>query len=169
MTAIDLPFAIGDTYWRASGNARQVEMPCPVCAGKCRITAILGDGEHVSVPCDGCGLGYEGPRGYVAEWEQEPKAVRFVIESIHSMHNNEWQLLSEAGEHSGFLELFATEAEALAKATENAAAIHERVMASHCAKRKPEKVGWTVRYHRRKIAELKKSLAWHEEKVQAVK
>lgn len=165
--AIQLPFAIGDTYWRAAGESRQEEIVCPVCAGKRRITVILGDGEHVSVPCDSCGMGYEGPRGFVRQWTLEPKAVRFVIASIESMHNNEWRLRSEAGEYCAFSELLLSESAALAKAKEVSAANRERIMASRCSKRKPDRVGWTVRYHRQQIAELKKRLEWHEEKVQA--
>jgi hypothetical protein len=45
----------------------------------------------------------------------------------------------------------------------------ERVMASHCRKRDQKQTGWTVRYHRMQISELKKKIEWHESKVQAPK
>jgi len=66
-------FKIGDVVYFASAGQRQVDIPCPVCFGKREVTLILGNGDSVELPCDYCGKGYDGPRGYVLEYEYAAK------------------------------------------------------------------------------------------------
>jgi len=63
-TALETPFVIGQQMWMAIGESENVSRPCQICNGDRAVTIILGTGEEVSVICDGCGLGFEGPRGF---------------------------------------------------------------------------------------------------------
>lgn len=169
MGAIEIPFHVGESYWLPITHGNAIEIPCPVCAGHLRITLTLGDGEQVSVPCEGCGLGYDGPRGYVREYRYEPGASLVRIDAIESMRDGKWRVSTSDKSSHDFDELCASEQAALEKSAAMVAEAWEQVMASHCRKRKSDKVGWTVLYHRQQIAELKKKIEWHEEKVQATK
>jgi hypothetical protein len=168
--SIALPFTIGATMYAPGSGTEQVQIVCPVCNGDRRITVILGDGEHVSVSCDGCGLGFNGPRGYIDEWEHHPKVTPFVIAAVESFRDGEWRLKSEDNYTADLKDLYATEAEAKTEADRRAAAAMEHNMASRNRKRKGvQNVGWTVQYHRKKITDLEKELAWHRAKVLTVK
>ena len=166
MTALETPFVIGQQMWMAIGQSEQVTKPCPVCNGDRAVTIILGTGEHVTVMCDGCGLGFEGPRGYIQEWEHHPRAVPFVIASVKSFRDDEWELLSTDGAWASFSKLFQTEDEAREAAAIQAAAQRERNMQSYQhTKRKAQHLTWTVQYHRGCIKDLQRQITWHEGRV----
>lgn len=168
------PFEIGDVYWRAIGTPRQETVPCPVCAGNRRFDVILGSGEQLSVECDGCGAGYEGPRGVINEWRTQPVAQRFEIASIesyrmaHDGFTEEWRVRSKEGDSAYLADLHATEDEAFAAAAKEAQAIEERNLAARKRKRRDtSKAGWTVRYHREQIKGLERQIARHRGKIEA--
>lgn len=164
---IDVPFSIGDVLWAAGHTPHQIEVPCPICYGQLAIVIILGNGDRVGVNCDGCGHGYDGPRGAVGEWVYDPRAIEFEIEAVDAMHMGRWSVRSTTGATSYYEELFKTEAEALAKARENAERQLETNMASRCRVRGgAKKAGWTARYHLGQIQDLERQLAWHRSKVE---
>ena len=70
-------YNINDTVWIAQCGTKQVRHDCPVCYGQLFVTLILGNGDEIRTPCDYCGKGYEGPKGYVLEyeWTAEPRQV----------------------------------------------------------------------------------------------
>jgi len=70
-------YSIGDTVWLAKCRHEQVQVQCPTCFGKLKVTLILGNGDHVVLPCRGCEKGYDGPMGYVIEYDYvvEPELV----------------------------------------------------------------------------------------------
>lgn len=167
---MELPFEIGQVLWLAVGTPHQVTLPCPVCAGQLFVTVELGSGERIAVPCEACGKGYGGPRGVIEEWEHSPSIQRFEIASVRSMHEGRWWVESTTGAMANFDELCATEGEALTKATAQAAAQHESNMQSHQRHRKNTKeTTWSVRYHRKCIADLEQQIAWHQGKLSAPK
>lgn len=163
-----LPFTIGQLLWMPMGDAHKAQLPCPVCDGALAVTVILGSGERIGVPCDACGIGFDGPRGFIEEYEHDPKAIPFVIASVESFHNNEWRLRSETGAWHEFTDLYATEGEALDVAVKRAADQHERNMQSRQHKRKSTaRQAWSVRYHRDCIKDLERQLAWHTARISA--
>ncbi len=166
---LELPFQIGAAMWLPVTTGKRVEIVCPVCAGHRAITVTLGDSEQVRVTCEACALGCDGPRGYVAEHRYEPGATKVTILAVESMRDGKWRVSTDDGTSHDFDQLRTTESDALAVSAERCAECWERVMESHCRKREVGNVGWTVRYHRQQIAELKKKMAWHEAKVQAAK
>jgi hypothetical protein len=167
---LHVPFQIGQTFWLPRSFGEKKTMPCPVCAGNRRFDVILGSGERLSVPCDGCGVGFDGPRGVIEEWDHSPAAVEFTVARVRSMHDGRWSLVSESGDMADFDDLCATEAEAMEISARKCAENHERNMQTRQRKRKgTQKAGWTVRYHREQIADLERQLAWHRDKVKAAR
>ncbi len=165
---IDVPFEIGQEWWLPVAHPRQIEVPCPVCFGNLAVEVILGNGERVGVPCDGCGHGFDGPRGVIEEWSHEPSAQKFVIAEVSSMHGGRWALNSVTGAYAQFEDLKRTEAEAMAQAVQNAAAQEESNMRSRQRTRKNvQKSTWSVRYHREQIKDLERQLLWHRGKIEA--
>lgn len=165
--ALETPFSIGQQMWMAVGDSEQVTKPCPVCNGEKAVTIILGTGEHVSVLCDACGLGFDGPRGFIQEWEHHPRAKSFVIASVKSFRDGQYEVLSEDGSWADFASLYQAETEALDAAVVRAAAQHERNMVSYQhTRRKAQHLTWTVQYHRGCIADLQKQIDWHSSRVQ---
>ncbi len=163
---MNLPFSIGDKLWQVVRQPQEKTFPCPVCAGHRSISVGLGSGEVVIVPCEGCGLGYDGPRGSVREWVYEPGVEEFIISGVDSMHNDRWMVLSERGGRAYHDELWLNEEDALAAAQKSCADAYEHMMESWQFKKKSVKhTGWTVRYHRDQIKDLERKLAWHQEKV----
>ncbi len=163
---LDTPFEIGQEYWMPLSTPREVTVPCPICAGQRHVTVILGDGEHVSVDCDGCGSGFAGPKGTITEWDQTPGAVSFVIGYVESLYSNRWTLKSRDGKTSDFADLCTTEAEAVACSMKRCADQQEHnLMQGRHRRRGLSKAAWTIRYHRQCIRDLERQLVWHRAKV----
>ncbi len=166
------PFTVGEVWWLPSHAPNKITVPCPVCAGQRRVTLILGDGEHVSLHCDGCGIGFDGPRGVIEEYSYEPQVVPFPIASIVRFDSDSdryrWTVRSDTGATADFSDLCMTESEAMAVASANALAQEERNMETRQRKKKNARGGWTVRYHREQIKDLERQLAWHSDKVQTM-
>lgn len=164
------PFAIGDTLYHPGRGSRQVTIPCPVCAGKLAIVVELGSGERVGVPCDGCGHGFEGPRGTITEWVWEPAVRPFVIDEIVSFSQHDgWRVKDPTGDVCDFNDLFTSEFEAFAASTEACRRQHESNMQSRQHKRgNVQRQGWSIQYHRQQIKDLERQIAWHRSKVIAL-
>lgn len=163
-----VPFRIGDVKWMPGHTPEKLRVPCPVCNGDLAVTVILGTGEHVGVPCEACVEGFDGPRGYIEEWSYKPRAVRFEISSIASMHRGRWWVNSTTGEHAEYTDLRDTEAEALAVSRERCAKQHEANMADRAHHRKnTAKHTWSIKYHRKKIADYERRIKWHKSKIEA--
>lgn len=81
-------YKIGDRVWWARCGTREVAHDCPICFRKKRVILILGDDSEVEVECDFCGKGYEGPKGYILEyqWVATPEEVR--IDGLNIEENN---------------------------------------------------------------------------------
>lgn len=169
-SALETPFAIGQQMWMAVGNSEQTQHPCPICNGNLGVTIILGTGEHLGVLCDGCGLGFDGPRGFIKEWEQHPRAVSFVIGSVKGFRDGEWEVLSTEGGWAYFKDLFVTEAEALGAAVINAEKQHESNMQSRQRiKKSAQHLTWSARYHRDCIKDLQRQIDWHTSRLSSGK
>ena len=163
---LELPFQIGDIYWLPGFHPEQVEVPCPVCAGQKRVTLILGSGEELQVACECCSAGFLAPRGVIAEWQHEPRATKFEVAGVRSLHAGRWEVESATGGVCWFSDLCATQADALRVATTQVARQHEENMRRRQRNRREvNRVSWSVNYHRKQIAELERSIAWHRDKI----
>ncbi len=166
MKSFEMPFAIGDVKWQPSHAPEKVTIPCPECAGKLAVTVILGDGERVGVPCEACGLGFNWPRGVIEEWSYTPRAIRFEIGSVSSMHDDRWTVESTSGGWGMYHELCDTEEEALTVSRQKCAEQYESNMQSRQRhKKNVARAVWSVRYHREQIKSLTQQLEWHQAKV----
>jgi hypothetical protein len=166
MSTLVVPFEIGQKFWKpiTSGEKKRVE--CPVCFGKLAIIIELGNGERIGVPCDGCGHGYDGPRGWIGEWDYTPGAKPFTIARVKSMHDGNWSLESAEGGWAYLSDLYPTEAEALERSRELCAQNHESNMRSRQhGKDKMQRAGWSIRYHRECIRDLERQIAWHNSRI----
>lgn len=151
---IELPFEIGTTFWLADAGPRAVMVPCPVCAGKREVTLILGDGEHVRVPCEACGWGYDGPRGVIQEYDHTPTAKPFTVARLVSMYwDGDYIIADELDNTTNFSYCYATEAEALAEAERRAEKAREEQYDRRQRQRRADgsRYAWSVRYHRERI------------------
>jgi hypothetical protein len=167
---MNTPFEIGQVFWAPRTHAEKITVPCPCCSGTKVVELIYGDGEHVLVDCEACGLGFEGSRGYIHEYDLTPAATQFTIKAVTGLYDGRWQLLSTAGESSEFGELCGTEDEALAVSRVKCARAHERNMQSHMHSRSRAKHStWTVQYHKKCIAGLEEQLTWHKDRINAKK
>lgn len=142
-------FKIGDHVWLARYGAEESRVTCPVCFGHRAVTLILGNGDECRLPCDYCGKGYEGPRGYVTERTMVQRAEPGTVESVTvssaavEYHGDHW--------YGDAANVFATEAEALARsaalAAEAQADEQRRVdYGKHDAKKT---FAWNAGYHMR--------------------
>jgi hypothetical protein len=143
-------------------------VPCPVCYGKLCAVLELGNGERVTVECEACGLGLDGPRGFI----NEPCAgsvVRAFVVAGFVQDGEEWRVLEQSnrGNYRWGVEAFGTEAEAEARRAVLYAEVVED--AAYRSLRKDEylrkKPTWLVRYHRDAIRQAERDLAWHTRKL----
>lgn len=72
-------FEIGQSVWWASFEPEEEQYPCPDCGGTGRLRVLMHDDTMVSIECDTCKRGYEGPKGYLTVYRRRPRAVNTVI------------------------------------------------------------------------------------------
>ena len=161
------PFEIGQELWLPLGTPRQITLPCPVCFGNKGVIVEFGNGERVCVECDGCGHGFEGPRGFITEYEHAPDAIPFVVKDVEYYRNGEWNLLSTDARRADYASLRATREEALLVAKKHAEDLLAANMEQRRSKRQrgATKATWDARYHGGQIKDLERQLAWHRKKL----
>jgi len=170
-------FNIGDTIYYASAGNKQIEVPCPICFGKCRVTLILGNGDSVELPCDYCARGFEDPRGYVIEYEYRAEAESFLITgvSINKTESGEKHEYCSGGEHCYHSlkedQCFATREEALAAAVavKEESEKEQRERAEYLKHNKQKNFAWNAGYHLRAAKDNRKQAEYHEEKAKLCK
>lgn len=87
--SLPIPFALGETVWRATFGTVAREVECPECAGTCALTLVKGNGETVSLECNNCQSGYDAPRGWVKAESFEAKVEPFTCRRITSYGEND--------------------------------------------------------------------------------
>lgn len=165
-------FNVGALIWRPSFGTTQVRKPCPVCFGKLRVTVILGDDSLVDTPCDYCGKGWEGPKGYELVYESTARADADVVREVRVTTDENGQR-AEYRLSSGHVtsRVFATKDEALASAEaqqrQHEAEQEERRKAGK--EYSAKSYSWHVGYYARKIKDARRDIAYAEARLQVCK
>ena len=171
-------YNVGDMVWVANFRSEEIKVPCPVCYGNKHVVVVLGNGEKVEVECDYCGHGFEGPRGYVIEYQYLPsveyisitgKEVKKTQKGIEIEYNH---LLSGEYDHSyssmHLKDIFDTEEEAYQFAIEKAEKYQSEQ--DNKIKYKNEKsYTWNAGYHMREAKSKQHDAEYHLKKAQLCK
>lgn len=156
------PYIVGKTYFRPMHQPEKVQVACPVCNGNKQVEVILGDGEHLFVPCEACGLGFERSRGYIEQYQYRPRAVPFTLASIEAFDREQWTLKSELGEQIYSTSLYESEEEAFLDSKQQSDKQQEQNARSFSqTKQSAKKVTWSIRYHRECIKDLERKISYH--------
>lgn len=160
-----VPFVIGQTYWLPVVNPQPVRVPCPVCYGQKAVMVILGNGEHVTVACEGCNV--QGPEGTIQEYSYEPGTKPFTVTGVESMHGGNWSVKSAEGDTANWNDLRDTHEAAMEASAQFMASLIEdnRRRATALNDSALKRTTWLVRYHEKCIWELEQRLSWHRAKV----
>lgn len=157
----------------ATGGIREVQHKCPVCYGKCVVTVILGNDDHVQTLCDYCGKGYEGPRGYVVEREYTTEVKEITItgkeiretesgRSVEYRHNS--YIL-----HDGIICDTREEAEVERQKIADAHKITELERLQRGKDNNVKSYSWHVGYHQRQLKEAQRQVDYHATKITYMK
>lgn len=162
------PVQIGQTVYEARAwSYGDKSVPCPVCYGQLFATLILGNGEHVKVECDACGIGYNGPRGVVNERCAGSRIDTHIVAGLLS-DGDGWKVLDRSGSRYAWgSEVFETAEEA---ETQRAALFAEAVKDAENRtfqqrEHKRKKLTWLAFYHRKGIKTAERDLAYHTRKL----
>lgn len=160
-------YNINDKVWIAQSGQKQVRHDCPVCYGQLFVTLVLGNGDEIKTPCDYCGKGYEGPKGYVLEyeWVAEPRQV--VITGKTKRENDGKTEYDFQSYDAYFHEAYDTKEEAEAKTLQNIKD-HEEDLRKNIEWRKShnhKSYSWHVGYALKEVKEAKRKLDWHNKRV----
>ena len=158
-------YARGDTAFHASYTSEQVRRTCPICFGQKTVRVILGDETIIQTPCDFCGLGFEGPRGYVTEWERTPRVERVTITRV-SIEDGESRTICYASGHRYLSpeDLFDDEVSALTRAKElqEEADKADAKRSDSGRKHSVQTIVWSIGYHLREAKRERESAERHE-------
>lgn len=159
-------FNIGDKVWWAKVETKQVTKICPVCFGHLNVIVILGDGTQVKTPCDYCGKGFEGPRGFVNEYEWVNGVELVTIDGKEvSESNGKRDVEYRLGNYCLYTtDIFEEKHKAILRVTEKIKE-HELEEIKRDAWKKDNKVksfSWSVGYYRREIKRKKEEIERYE-------
>jgi len=161
-------FKVGDKVWSAKCKYEQIQVVCPTCFGTKEVILILGNGERVVLPCEGCTRGYNPPAGYILEYDYIVKPELITITDMTIEINAEKEIITYRSGSYCFDDenLFLTEEEARAKAK------IEKNQLDEDQKEKDENIkqnvyksfSWNASYHRREAKRLKEQALSHDKK-----
>lgn len=163
---IEKLYNIGEVVWVARCGQIQVQKPCPVCFGRRSVTLILGNEEHVVLPCEYCGLGsLNGPRGYemVYEYHADPQTAVITGRSVEEGPDGSKVRYSSAPYGLYPEDIFDNEPECRARCeVKRAEHEAEQGQRNFWGKEKAHKsFAWHLGYHRREAKEAQRKLEYH--------
>ena len=166
-------FKVGDTVWNAKCRWEQIQVVCPTCFGKKEVTLILGNDERVILPCDGCGKGYDGPKGYVTKYNYvvEPETVNITGIEIEIDGTKEVARYRNGSYSFDEADLSPTREEAYQRAHHKRLLLEEdqRTRADLIKKLTHKNFSWNANYHMRQAKDLRKQAEYHDEKAKLCK
>lgn len=160
-------YNINDAVWIAQSGQEQVRHDCPVCYGKLFVTLILGNDDEIRTPCDYCGKGYEGPKGYVLEYEYVAKPRQVTITDKTKKEYDGKVEFDYRSYDAYFQEAYDTKEEAESKTLQNIKE-HEEQQRKNIEWRKShnhKSYSWHVGYSLKEVKEAKRKLDWHNKRV----
>ena len=166
-------FDIGDDVWRATFDASESFITCPDCGGTKHIRCILFDGSEVTIDCRGCQSGYDSPTGRVRVYDRAANAKSCTITGVSIDEGRDGLVIEYVakGEYTYHVKeefLFATKAEAMAKA-EMMAADESAIEKVRIRKKEKDTStwAWNVHYYRSKIRQAEKDIFYYTAKLNA--
>lgn len=172
-------YQAGDQVWWAHYGMREVRVTCPICYGKLIVTLILGNGDRVELPCDYCGKGFEGPRGFMVEHMYSADVELVTINEVRTHSRLDGPDVIEyitgiSGRGGHYLDpedVFETKEEAfsrsLAKAQEQS--LRDITIAEHLKHDAKKSFSWNAGYHLREAKHDRQSAEYHELKARICK
>ena len=168
-----MKFKVGDTVWWARCRWEPVKIPCDTCFGKLEVTLILGNGDKVVLPCDACGKGYIGPRGYMDQYKYVIDPELVTITGMEVQINGEKE---EVRYRSGSLcydekDLFASKDDAALAGVEKKRllGIEQETKSENIKQDVHKTFSWNAAYHLREVKTAKERIAYHEKKARLCK
>jgi len=159
-------YKVGDVVWVASFEHTKKTKPCPVCFGELKITLILGNGDQVVLPCDYCGKGYDGPKGYVSDYEYIADAKKEVITAVNITQTAAGEKIEYRSKHYILYpdKILDTEKDAIQRSNELAAEYKKEreTQARHIKNNTNKTYSWNAGYHMRAVKQAKHDLEYHE-------
>ena len=166
-------FKVGDTVWFAKCNWESVQKICPICFGKKVVTLILGNEDHVILPCRGCAPGFESPKGYITEYEYVVGPEIVVISGMTVEMNYDKEVVSYRSCHGLYndKDLYVTEEEARVRANEKKAQldIDQTTRAEYIKKDVQKGFSWNAHYHMGHAKKDRESALRHDEQAKLCK
>ena len=166
-------FSVGDVAWHASCRWEQIKIRCPTCFGKKEVTLILGNGDHIILPCGGCAPGYSDPSGYIHEYDYvvEPSPVTITGMNIE-INGGVEKVQYRRGSHAfDDADMFSTEDEARASSEEKRKALvcEQQTRTEHMKNNVRKSFSWNAHYHMTEAKRHRKAATSHDEKAQLCK
>jgi hypothetical protein len=164
-------FKIGDLVWVPVCNNRPKTVPCTVCAGKNVVRLELGTGEMVTLPCENCGKGCEGPQGVEQEYHATPDAEPCRIDGIERHERENFTEVAYRCDCYVITEAYATKEEAIEAAKAKAAKENaiQKQRADWVKHDKNKNYAWNAGYHMRCAKEAARKLEYHTSMAQLCK
>lgn len=166
MDIVEMPFKVGEVIWYATAYSyAQHQVTCPVCFGNKHVKLTLGDGTEEWIECSACGMGYEGPRGFITEHGPTSMVCSDTIRGM-SLNDTGWEVQTRH-KHLPVDDVFRSQEEAEARRVVlHAAAEKEAEERKHyIIGSEKKKLAWHVSYHRKMVKTALRDLEHHEAKL----
>ena len=159
-------YKVGDVLYHAKCRWEPVQKQCPVCCGKKEVILILGNDDQVILPCENCAKGWDGPRGYVSEYEYVVDPETVVITTVEITVTENAEKAEYRSGHFCFKEdmlfTYCEEAIEVGKRMKHELEIEQETRAECIKKDKNKSYAWNAGYHMREVKHHKERMAYHE-------
>ena len=160
-------YKVGDRVWLASySSPRLVSETCPICYGKRQVILILGNDDTVTLPCEYCGKGFDGPRGYVNRYKYVAEVNHITIDSVEIIETRDGETREYRADNrcADIEDIFDTEEEAISRCEiKKQEAEHERMTRTEFIKvNVKQSFSWNAGYHLREAKRKESELEYHK-------
>jgi len=159
-------YNIGDEVWWARCGNRNITKTCPICFGKRQVTLILGNNDTLTLPCDYCRKGYEGPRGYIDEHEYIAQPELITISGMHidkTFDDNKVEY--RYGSWCPYTaDIFDTKEKAVSRCKEKIIELEkeQQTRAEHIKADKNKSYSWNAGYHLKEAKRHEENAIYHQ-------
>lgn len=163
-------FKIGDDVFVVNGNTREKWIPCPDCNENLGLIVILGNGSQVAIDCDCCKRGLDGPSGKIStyEWGVEILHAKITGIEINAKYGKEEiSYKTDKRYNTDYIFSKREDAETASKEIQDRhnAKEEDKLLNQKEWKHRAKTWAWHVRYHRQGLADARKQVEYHTQRL----
>ena len=167
-------YNIGDKVWWATCGQEQITIDCPICFRAKKVVLILGNGEKIEAPCEYCVRGFEEPKGFTNEYRLISEVKEIAITGKEVREDEKGRNIEYRYQNYCLCygdSIFDTKEEAEVRVVQKIKEYEDSEVLRNAYRKKKNQThySWSVGYHRKRLKDAERDIAYHSRKITELK